>query len=982
MMANGSNGSVFGFGPYSLDVGGRTLNRGNAEVMLGSRAFDLLTALVQRPGEVISRRELMSVAWSGLNVEESNLRVQMAHLRRKLGCGVEGTRYITSVAGRGYCFVAPVMVKSEQIDSGIDTAREPPIAPQLVVADSPFFRPQRLPRLVERLFGREENGAELEKAIKSWRFVTVVGPGGVGKTSLALAVAQKLTGFETVHFVDLSTVLTQDRVIDAVAAVGGLNVVPGVSPLERFVEHVAKQRSLVVLDNCEHVIDAVAGIIEFVRERAEGTHLLVTSREALRLPGEAIYLLRPLGVPPNAGRLTPEQAIAWPSVELFMDRAARGGFLDALDDRNAAVIGTICRRLDGNPLAIELAASRVGSYGLEKVAALIDNQLVLQWRAKRNAERRHQTVEAMLDWSYDLLTETSKLFLQRLSVFAGDFSLHAALAVAKANDSSPSEASQMIDDLVEKSLVSAFSPEGSSRLRLLEITKTYATAKLGETGTGRGVRRIHAVYYVECLRKLASDRSVRTDAETGFDVQFDVDNVLAALDWAFSEDGELPLALELCKFSIPMFMDQWRMVECTKWCRRALSAIPERLTGSDLELRLLEGFATSSFYTSHNVTETDAAFQTGIELSKRLKDHRTEFHLRAGQHFLALKSGSYPKMLDLAKRYAADAEIKGGPIERVVAQWLLGSSYQMCGDQKLSQEAYDVGFLEEAALGLSPLGQLDIAQKAVARILHARMVWLRGSHNRSLQFVEEAIRDARQDVGPLCVTLVVGVEVLLLCGKFDEARPYVQRLNTLTRRYSLAGLHEAGLTMRDQLRLFQGHTDRAIDLLRAHLDAVLGGRLVASTLTALGALAQGLNKLGAHEEAMTAINAALAVDENAGGSFRQPELLRIKAIVLADAPKPRLDKANSLLKRALCLAREHSSLSWELRIATDIARLGKRTGEEEAKQSLHALREILTRFDGGEVSADVSAARNLLDGKASEEESAVARPSAEHAPRH
>ncbi len=224
MMANGSNGSLFGFGPYHLDVGGRTLNRGNAEVMLGSRAFDLLTALVQRPGEVISRRELMSVAWSGLNVEESNLRVQMAHLRRKLGCGVGGTRYITSVAGRGYCFVAPVVVKSEPMDSETDAAFLESLQSLLSLfpADSPFFRPQRLPRLVEHLFGREENVVELETAIKSWRFVTVVGPGGVGKTSLALAVAQKLTGFETVHFVDLSTVLTQDRVVDAVAAVGGL----------------------------------------------------------------------------------------------------------------------------------------------------------------------------------------------------------------------------------------------------------------------------------------------------------------------------------------------------------------------------------------------------------------------------------------------------------------------------------------------------------------------------------------------------------------------------------------------------------------------------------------------------------------------------------------------------------------------------------------------------------------------------------------
>ncbi len=959
-MRDNVRSGVYKFGPFVVNAISRTLHRDGTEVTLGSRAFDLLVALIIRSGDVLSHRELMAFAWSGLSVEDSNVRVQMAHLRREIGCGVGGIRYILSVAGRGYCFVAPVDFEPSDTVSQAVSLPTPQVDSVAEAHSSvpAVARAFSLPQVLERLVGRDENIADLKSAVNKRRFVTIVGPGGIGKTSLALKVANEIEGFDTIHFVDLSTVLRADRVIDKVTAVSGLKVEPDEILLERFIEHVSKQRSLVILDNCEHVIDSVAEIIEFVMQRATDTHLLVTSREATRLPAETIYILRSLGFPPNNGRITAERAKSWPSIELFLDRAARGGFQEHLDDHTAAVVASICRRLDGNPLAIELTASRVGSYGLEKVASLVDNQLALRWKGKRNASPRHQTVEAMLDWSFDLLGHDSRSVLERLSVFVGDFSLDAAIAVAKSNNLSAADATDAIGELVEKSLLSAFSSEGPARMRLLETTKTYAAIKLSESGIENEIRKRHAEYYMDVLLKYTEQAVAGARPGLEFALEHDLENVVAALEWAFSEEGDASVAIDLCRFAVPMFFTQWRMLECAKWCKRALSLIPPEMIGNAVELRLLESFATASFYTSHNIAETEAAFNRGLEISRVLGDSRTELHLLAGLHFLALKSGDYRKMLEIAKRYSIEAALHGSQVERTVAQWLLGSSYHMRGDQRLAKKSYDAGFELAASIGVAPLMQFETAQKAVANILRARMVWLQGSHSLSVHLAEEAIREARREVGPLCITFVVGTEILLLCGKFDQARLFVQELNMLTRRFSLAGLHEAGLTMRDQLRLFQGQGDRAVGLMRSHLDAVRNGRLVASTLTALGAIAQGLIQSGSHEDALSAIDAALAVDDRAGGSFRLPELLRIKAKALMESPEPRLDAAHAILVEALETAREHCSTSWELRIAIDFLQLGELMGNHE--DALQSLIEFLSRFDGEFDTADVISAHMAL----------------------
>src|SRR3954454_1020974 len=381
------DGRAISFGPSRLLGARRLLPGGDKPVRLGSRGFDILAALVERAGEVVGKAELIARAWPGTFVDESNLKIQVSALRRILGDGRGGRRYLVTVPGRGYSFVAPVSLE------------EPPQAPP-----PPTIAPagaHHLPFAVTRMIGRDETVAALVSRLSRQRSVTIVGPGGIGKTTVALAVAERIIAdYEHgVWLVDLAPLGDPRLVPSTVATVLGLEFRTE-DPLPGLVAFLADRRMLLVLDNCEHVIDAAASLAAAVLSGAPGVDVLAASREPLGVAGECQYRLGPLSSPPLSSGLTAAEAGVFPAVQLFIERVTAIVEDFALTDANAPLVGQICWRLDGLPLAIEFAAPRVEVLGVDGLAARLDDSLSLLEGRRRAVMPRHRTMRAVVDWSY------------------------------------------------------------------------------------------------------------------------------------------------------------------------------------------------------------------------------------------------------------------------------------------------------------------------------------------------------------------------------------------------------------------------------------------------------------------------------------------------------------------------------------------------------------------------------------------------------
>ncbi len=409
------NGQAISFGPFRLLPAQRLLLEDDQPVRLGSRAFDILATLLERASEVVGKEELIARAWPKTFVEDANLKIQISALRRALGDGQDGNRYIATIPGRGYNFVAPVRFEK--------LARAATIASAAA---------HNLPLAMTRMIGREEVVATLVSRLSRERVLTIVGPGGIGKTTVALAVAERMiSDYEHgVWLIDLSPLGDPRLVPSAVATVLGLEVRTD-NPLPGLIAALRDRRMLLLLDNCEHVIDAAASLAAAVLTGLPRVNILATGREPLGAAGERVHRLGPLSSPPTSSGLTAAEAAAFPAVQLFVERATAIVEDFALTDANAQPVVEICRRLDGLPLAIEFAAPRVEVLGVAALAASLDS-LPLLGAQRRTAMLRHRTMRSVVDWSYGLLSEDEQRFFRALGIFAGAFTVNDAAVVLDA----------------------------------------------------------------------------------------------------------------------------------------------------------------------------------------------------------------------------------------------------------------------------------------------------------------------------------------------------------------------------------------------------------------------------------------------------------------------------------------------------------------------------------------------------------------------
>jgi predicted ATPase len=665
--------------------------------------------------------------------------------------------------------------------------------------------------------------------------------------------------------------------------------------------------------------------------------------------------------PPPDSSLKAAEVLTFPAVKLFMERAAASGGRFELSDQTAPIVAGICGRLDGIALAIEFAAGRVGSHGISGTEELLNRNLGLDWQGRRTALPRHQTLRALLDWSYGFLSEPERLLLQRLSIFVGTFSLEAVQAVASTRALTEARVVDMVDSLVAKSLVYAVIAEGNvTRYRLLETTRVYAAEKLQESGEAPEVAERHARYFTRLLNTTFGgavephrDSGVRTSAEH-------LGNVRAALAWCFAEAGvpsEARLGVELAAASVPVLLELSLLNECHKWSKVALASIDDATRGGKSELVLQEALAITSMWTRGNGDDVRVAITRGLDLATELGEASCRLRLLVGMHVFLVRIGDLRGSLAIAEQLHAAARMADDESYVRLSDLLRASSEHFTGNQAAAREHFQKGF---ARAGPSNLQLFGLDYRVRALVPFARVLWLTGSPDRALEMAREAIREAAQVSKPLnvCFALLYTTAVFLWCGDIASARDGLEKLMAHPNWRALPSLHATGLALKGELLMDLGDTDSGTALLREALEALRADRQSVLAARAAYSLAKGLAAKGQLDEARSVIHEAIANALDHGEGLELPELLRVKATILLSTPELYASEAEDCLLQSLEYARQQSAKSWELRTALTLARV--RAGQGKREQARQILEPLYEQFTEGFETADLKAAREFL----------------------
>jgi predicted ATPase/DNA-binding winged helix-turn-helix (wHTH) protein len=709
------------FGPFQLHLERAALLEGDKPVRIGSRALEILTALVERAGEVVDSQELISRVWPETHVDESNLRVHLAAIRKALRDGQDQTRYILNVPGRGYRFVAPVL--SVGPDQTHDNHRG------------------NLPALLKRLVGRAEIIKEVIEDIPGHRFVTITGGGGIGKTSVALAIGHEVSaGYrDGAWFVDLTSLTDPTLVPSTLAAALGLPLLSEMH-VPALIPFLQEKQMLIVLDNCEHVVGAAAELVEALLKAAPHVHFLTTSREPLRAEGEWIRRLPPLESPPESEvPLRSSDALAFPAAQLFAERAKAGFDSFELTDAEAPLLADLCRKLDGIPLAIELAAARPDVFGVAGLTAQIENSLALLTRGLRTAQPRHRTLRATLDWSYGLLPEGEQVILARLGVFRTAFSRGAAIAVVSDNQLAAETILDGLTNLAAKSMVVSNLTGGRVAYRLLDTTRAYATEKLGEGPPAAAVHRRHAEYFRERVKQLDA-QSAPNERSKLEECRSLVDEIRAALRWAFSSSGDAALGLDLTAESSFVWYQLSLLDEYRLHAETALECIRGAPNAAlEAELRLHVAIGPALYNTKGSVPEVAAAFARALEIAEQIEDIRGQLWALFGFWQYHHGLGLYAKSLELAEEFGARVKAATDPTSMFPRMKAVTHLYR--GELAMARDNAEYALNHSPKRSRAGFGAYEYDQRVSARALLARILWLQGFPERALAEAQASVEE-------------------------------------------------------------------------------------------------------------------------------------------------------------------------------------------------------------------------------------------------
>ncbi|MBY5537719.1 helix-turn-helix transcriptional regulator [Rhizobium leguminosarum] len=942
------------FGPFRFIPQRQLLLRGGLTVRIGGRALDILTLLVRRAGDIVSKNELLTFCWPSTYVHESNLKVNVAALRKALA-GEEEESYIATVAGRGYRFVAEIEVqRAESSDT------RPPAL-------------QSLPNLqLTEVIGRADEISSLAEKLKHARCLTIVGPGGMGKTTIALALGHSVLAeySEGVCFIDLSTVGDAQYAIAAIAAGVGARQ-RSEDTLSEIISLLHGQHMLLILDNCEHLSPTVSSIAKRLLNALPTIRIFATSREPLQIEHEEVYRLPHLSLPGPGEGTTAAGALEFGAVRLFVARASGRRANYVLSDADAPLVSAICRRIDGIPLAIEMVASKTFPYGLPTLLAMLEQRFLLFSNGERTAPLRQQTLLATLDWSYRLLSDDEAALLRLVSVFAGMFRLEDATGMAEALSFDATQTIDGLERLTSKSLICADYQDGALNYRLLESTRAYATERLSDEGEREDALRRHAWQILALFERAASEQESRK--KTGWMAEYAhrIDDVRNAMSWAFSPNGDQMLGVRLTAAAIPLWYELSSLNEMQSRVERALLATKDLGDcPKEVTMKLIAAKASGMSFAQHLPLDTEMAwkecYKLGVEsgnakyqifslwglCSYLIYTGRPREGLAGLKDFISLaESQSDWSAVDEAYRMMATAEIYIGEIssarrrlERLAAQ-----------NRKLTDPIRFARFQ---------------AEKGVAvRCSLSLVLWISGEVTRAMQVTRAAVERAEISghvVSHSNALAVFAVPLSFWCGDYDSTERFLEAIDLNGQREDIGVWRESCLFFKAAVRAKQGQPGAAHEL-KARLRELIAARNILRAPMHYSMVAEALLDAGSLTDAQDLIGEAkvLAIDQDANWCL--PEIIRISALIELRCGKS--EEAEILLRESITRASAMGALALEIRASLSLSR--KLVGEGRLDEACDLLNTSCGRFRREEAFPDLAAARELLLSLQSSDERSV-----------
>jgi predicted ATPase/DNA-binding winged helix-turn-helix (wHTH) protein len=738
------------FGRFELQPEERRLLADGVVLRVGGHALDLLLVFVERSGHLVSKDELLTRVWHGVVVEENTLQSHIAALRKVVGAGA-----IATVSGRGYRFVSDV----ERVEKSS--------------ADGGPMRQDNLPHQLTSFIGREKEIEQITRLLASTRLMTLIGAGGCGKTRLALQVASKMRdaypdGTWLVEFAPLAepTLLPQ-TVANALAIKeqGGKDIT------ETVAEWLGPRHLLCVMDNTEHLLEECARFTDLLLRRCARLTILVTSRERLAIAGELTYRVPSLSVPDEQSNTTRESALACEAARLFIERARLQRPDLEITDRDIAPLCSICRRLDGIALAIELAAPRVRAMSLQELSRLLDDRFGVLTDGSRVGLPRHRTLRSLIDWSYDLLGNSEKTMLWRSSVFAGGWTLEAAEHICGDGNVSRGEILDLLTSLADKNLITVDAHEETTRFGMLETVRHYGQDRLLESGEETAVRARHLEYFVELADGLAAPQK---DAERQSRLERmgkEHDNLRAALAWCETATFNSARGLRLAGDLFWFWRVRGQLGEGRNWIARLLAAEPRGELGED-HARAFRAAGTLAYF-QDDYAAAETHHRDALAIWRRL-GHRMRVASTLGNlGNVALNRGDHAGARNLMEQALALAREDGDKRHIAIGLGNLGTLAHDMGDLGVAR-----ALLEECVSLSRQFGRWS-AGAALARL--GRVRHSQGDPEAARNLLTEALEGQQQfeDRQSIAMTLVWLGAACHDCGDISTAKQQLQEALTI-----------------------------------------------------------------------------------------------------------------------------------------------------------------------------------------------------------